>query len=471
MPFLRWFAIVCLLCAPAARAQSAGFEREHQAAKAELLPRLNELARWANDNELFAERDRVWRCVLSFESENAQARKGLRYGRSTDGAWIEPAPREMKNRNQKALAELPLQREFAVAKFRSAMSALLAREQASRQLRRAIDAEILAVDPDDVLIRTRRGEKKQGDEWLLAESVCAKERGPQIRAFAAKALSDAPVPQALTPDAEELALGVPWSSGFSIGDVRVLSTGSQDEAVRVASLSYAAGGFFRSVFECTTKHEPRSTIHLLTHGDEQVTYLKNLPGVRPDFREFLNHVVGASIPGRPLIVYWESRLNYRIDGATRQTIGDFLGRTFGIGFDNGWAWEGFGLTLTDALTGTRLTWFIQMEGDGPYSGLRARLMKPETNWIEEALRLLNGPTHPRFEALIEHDVNAMGIADMLYAYAFALYMLEGRPNETPELLRQIGTKGHTTAAAIESVLHSDATELEERIYRWLSVRR
>jgi hypothetical protein len=73
--------------------------------------------------------------------------------------------------------------------------------------------------------------------------------------------------------------------------------------------------------------------------------------------------------------------------------------------------------------------------------------------------------------MLERDVNAMGVEDMLYAYAFAAYLLEGRPEELPQILHRIAGGKSSTAGALKEVLKMDAPAVEERLHRWLTERR
>lgn len=461
---------ICALALPA-RARDEAFDAEHALATAALLGDLEQLARWCDASELFLERDRLLRGILTLDPHNEYARRGLRYGRAADGTWVEPEPREVKNRNPKALAELAARRSAAAAPFRERVLELADRANLSRSERRTLQREILLVDPDDAWVRALQGEKKVGDAWVLMETWLARMRRPEIRAVAAAALASVPPLGTLAPNAHEAALGIPFRSGFVTPAVRVLSTGAEPEARRVTELCHATGAFFRSMFAVDTEHTPGYSVYLLAGEGEKAVFIQELRGLDASFKKFLDQVVGASIPGQAKVVYWDPSVERRIDGAVRQTLGDFLRRSFGIDFDDGWAWEGFGLYLTRELAGTRLTWFIRFDGTGQFNTLRARLMQPETNWMNEARVLLESPGHPRFEALIENDLNAMGVEDMLYAYALAAYMIESRPAQTPELLRRIGAGREPTAVVLQELLALDLADLEERLLRWLCERR
>jgi hypothetical protein len=456
---------------PAIAQEPSDYETGHKAAQVELVKRLEGLADWCSSKELFQERDRVWRSILALDANNAAARKGLRFARNPDGSWQEPAPRESKNRNPKALEELPAKRAAATDAFREALLALLAKEPESSPLRRTAYDEILAVDPDDKVVHGLRGEKELDAKWVLQETWQAKKRRAEIKDFAKAALASAAKIEKLEPTAIEKDLGVRWSTTLKSEGVRVLSTGDEAEARRTAELVQAAGPFFRAVFACDTPHQEDWTAYVLSRPGEQDAFLDRFPGLMPDFRAFLKNVVGCRFPGQPRIAYWDKDPARRLDGSVRQTINDFLNRAFGLTMNHGWAWEGFGLYLTREITATRFTWFIQPAPGGKYNAMRARLMSPDANWMNEALTLLGSNDHPKLAALLENDVNRMGIEDMLYAYALAAYMLEGRPEETPEVLREMGLIKQTTAQAIQNVLHMDTAQVEERLYRWLTERK
>jgi hypothetical protein len=447
------------------------YETGRKAAQAELVKKLEVLADWCNSKELFQERDRVWHSILSLDTNNSAARKGLRYAHNPDGSWQEPAPREVKNRNPKALEELPAKRAAATEAFRNAMMALIAKEPEGSPLRKSAYDEILSIDPDDTVVRGLCGEKELDGKWVLQETWQGKKRRAEIKEFAKSAMASGAKVEKLEPSELEAGLGLHWTSMLKSESVRVLSTGEEDEARRAAELVGAVGPFFRSMFACDTPYRDDWTAYLLVHAGEKETFLEHFPDLSAEFRAFLKNVVGSGLPGQPRIVYWDKEPAHRVDGCARQTMNDFLGRTFGLSMNNGWVWEGFGLYLTREITGTRYTWFIQASSGGKYNSLRAKLMAPSSNWMNEGLTLLGAADHPKFAGLVENDVNRMGIEDMLYAYVFAAYMLEGHPEETPEFLREIGQTKQPTAKAIQNVIHLDTSQLEERLHRWLSERK
>jgi hypothetical protein len=471
--FLSGLLFACVLARPVpAQGDPAGdFPTEHHAALTQLVDGMLHVASWCSLKELFLERDRLYRAVLEIDPDNETARKGLRYSRKSDGSWQEPAPRESKNRNPKALAEeLPAKRQSVAEPFRTRMVAAFDAYHVDPATRRSVQREILAADPDDAWVRGEQGEARSGDEWVLKETVTGKERRLEIKALAQAALDDVGELRETPLTDVERGLGLKFTQAIATRHVRVLGTGQRPECEQAARACEAAGRFFRGVLDVDAQHREGYTVYLLASEKEGPVFIENQPGIDPDFRKFLKTCVGALLPGQPVVVYWDKDLQKRVDGAARQTLGDFLFRTFATTLDEGWAWEGLGLYLNRELVGTRLTWFIQMAANGPHKTLHKKLQNPATNWMNEALLLLQSPDHPKFAQMLERDVNAMSVEDMLYAYAFAAYLAEGRPKDLPQILRRCGGSRGTSAAAVETVLAMDLGSVEERLMRWLTER-
>lgn len=465
-------AFLVLAIVPArATTEDKSFADVHRAAVAKYVTALEGLASWSAEAQLYVERDRVWRSILDIDPDNGGARRGLRYSRKPDGTWVEPAPREVKNFNAKALPDVPKKRQAAVEVFRTTMVAAFETNKADDAQKRLVFRQILDGDPDDAFVRAAQGEVKSGDAWILEETVTGKERRPKIKEFVAQALeATGKVFETELTDMEK-ALGIAFTQHVETKHVRVLGTGDKAECETTARNCEAAGPLIRGVFGIDTEHQPGFTVYLFSSAQEGATFVEKLPGLEPDFRKFLGKVVGVLVPGQPRVAYWDREFPRRIDGASRQTVNDFLDRGFGVRMSAGWAWEGFGLYLNRELAGSRLTWFIQPDSAATPNPLRKRMLKSDSNWMNEAFVLLGQKDHPRFGAMLERDVNAMSVEDVLYAYAFAAYLLEGRPKDAPELLRHVGTGKETGPVAVQAVLHMDAIRLEERLLRWLSERR
>lgn len=473
--FARGALLAALLVPALAQGEKPPFAEVHGQAVKKLIVDLGTLAAWAGDKELFAERDRAWRAVLELDPENAGARKALRYSKRSDGTWVEPAPRDIKNFNTKALQELPAHRRAAVEPYSKTMLAALDEYACDEATRGLVCKEILIVDPDDPATHALLGEVKSGDAWVLAETVVARERRVELKALVQRAL-DANAKLAPTEvNALEKSMNVAFGNHVQTAHVRVLSSGEKAEAETAARACEATAELLRFAFGLEKEHAPGYTVYLLANGGEQDLVLDKLPGIDAAYRQALRGYVGTKIPGHPTVVYWDRDPKKRLDGAVRQTIGDFLGRGFGIDLSVGWAWEGIGHYLTRELVGTRLTWFSAPDKPGQADALKGRLVKSDTNWINEAYELLQKPDHPSFAAALDREVAAMSAADVLYGYALAAYLIEARPKDGPLLLQRVGQGvgdgREKTTAALQAALRLDANALERRLGRWLGERR
>jgi hypothetical protein len=466
-------AVVALSRALPAQSDAPGdFATEHKAASADLVKGMLGLATWANEKELFLERDRVYRAVLDVDPSNADARKGLRYSRKSDGSWQEPAPREAKNRNAKALVEeLPAKRAAVAEPFEKRMLAAFTAYSVDEPTKRAVYKEILDADPENAFVHTTMGEARVDDRWVLGETVTAKQRRADIAAMAKAALDDVGELKDATLTDAERALAIKWSQARMTKNVRVIGTVQPEEIEKIARNCEAAGRFFRAVMGADTLHREGFTIYDMVSPKEGQTFADTLPGVDPEFRKSLKASVGALVAGMPIVAAWDKESARRIDGASRQTFGDFLSRTYNMVLDPGWAWEGMGLYLNGALAGTRLTWFIPLDNKDPeQKKLQKKLTDPATDWMSEAQAMLQRPEHPKLGAVLAKADKAMTPEDLLYAYAFSAYLVEGRPKEVSDILHRLSSGKTPSADVLAAVSKMDVPTLEERFERWVAER-
>ncbi len=458
-----------------ADAASGSFAEDRAAAVAALVADLEELADWCNSEKLFLERDRVYELVLEFEPDHAGARKVLKYRRDRDGQWERSdSYREPVNRGKTDLAEVAARRREVGARFSEAIHGLLSehRDDVARTDVEAAHADVLRVDPDDPATRAARGEVLDGEAWVLVETARGRTRRVELRTLVQDALNGAPEPKSAPVSPAERALGVEWSHVVETEDVRALTTGERVEVVRVAQVNHAAGEVFRGVFGAETQLYDDYTIYLLVHGGEKEAFLERHPAVAPEQRESLMALVGSGIPGTANVAQWQDDPAARLDGIVRHTLGGLLRDEYGISIQHGWVWEGVGIYLTWRMLGTRLTWYVQPDDyqldDG--MSLRPLLHVPGSNWTNEAYKLLRSKRRPDLREVLGRTVTELRVQDMLVAYALAAYLLEGRPDEAPELLRRVG-EGQEPDVAVREALGLSLDDLPDRLVRWLSERR
>jgi hypothetical protein len=455
-------------------AASEEIGRQRSAARATLVKGLLELASWCNSKELYLERDHVYTSILELDPDNLEARKGLRYARNPDGSWKDPAPREMKNRNPKALDDLPAKRAEAIAPYRDRLLDILESTHADAAERKSVFDEILALDPDDARVHKILDEVKLDGKWMMPESANGKKRRPEIKGLVKKSLEGAPavVKEASVPD--EVKLGGAWTTMVHAGGVRVLGTVSAEECGRIARTCAAIGPFMDALFDCKATYPEGYTFYVFGSPGEKNAFVEKLPEVMPDLkpeaRDYMSSIASVGLASSNNVLLGDADPVKRLDGAVRHTIIHLLRNTYGIDDRHGWIWEGMGLYLTRELIGTRYTWFVSVVSDPDQDAQRVALLTPASNWMNEAVKLLDGPKPPNLAFTAGRELSQMHVEDMLSAYALASYFLEGRPQETPDLLRRIGN-GDSTATVVQALFKSSMEELQERVTRWLKERR
>lgn len=456
--------------APASAPRSDEIQRQRTAARSTLVKGLLELASWCNSKELYLERDHVYARVIELEPDNLDARKGLRFARNPDGSWKDPAPREMKNRNPKALEELPAKRSEAIAPYRDRLLDLLESAPADAAQRKSVFDEILALDPDDARVHKLLDEVKLDGKWMMPETSNGKTRRGEIKVLVKKSLDGAP---ALVSDAglsEAVKLGGAWTTMVHAGGVRVMATVSADECARIARTCAAVGPFLESVLGCKAAYPEGFTFYVFGSAQEKNAFVEKLPEVTPEARAYMTAISSVGLALTDNVLLSDSDPAKRLDGAVRHTLLHLLRNAYGIDDRHGWVWEGLGLYFTRELVGTRYTWFVSVLPDPDQDARRVGLLLPASNWMNEALKLFDGPKPPSLAFTGGRELSQMHVEDMLCAYALAAYFVEGRPQETPDLLRRIGG-GETTAAVVQDIFKLSMDELQQRVTRWLKERR
>jgi hypothetical protein len=444
--------------------------RQDEAGKlrAELISNLLELATWCNEKELFLQRDNIWRSVLALETDNAGARKGLRYARDAAGKWKDPAPREVKDRNAAAMPEFLTKRSAIVGGWRDLLFALLDKEQADAARRNAALEEVLLVDPEDAVVHGLRGEARSGANWVLQETVAGEARRAELRALVQKAKGSVPEATALVPSAEDLALLPAWKFGSSADGMRLLVQTAEAEAKELLALAHAGCALSEGL--CGKPMPPTDgfTVYVLVDPAERDKLLAAIPGATEDEKKNWKTSAGFGLPRSASVVLWDKDGKRRIDCFGRHFVASQLFKGFRIEARQGWAFEGFGLYLGQQLSGTRVTWFINTLPGEP-AGMRGRLFSPKTDWFAEADKLLKGSNPPKLADLLGKELGAIKLDEMLLAQAFAAYLAEGFQKQLPEILTRVGA-GESSVAVIEALTGRPLAETEKRLARWLGER-
>jgi len=453
---------------PAAGVAEGRTQDEAEKLRAELIQKLLGLATWCNEKELFLQRDNIWRSVLGLDSENAGARQGLRYSRDAAGKWMEPKPREVKDRNAAALPEFSKKRSEVVGAWRDQVLALLEKEQADPAKRAAALDEVLLVDPDDAMVRGLRGEARSGTNWVLQETLSGEARRAALRQLVEKGREGVPAAAAVPPSPEDLALLPAWKTSCLSDGMHLLAQTPETEAREMVLLTHAGCALAEGLCGKPMPPPDGFTVYVLVDAGERDRLLTGIPGASDEEKKSWKASAGFGIPHSASVVLWDKDAKRRADCFARHLAANLLYKGFALESKQGWIFEGFGLYFAQLLVGTRLTWFIGVAA-GDNSALRARLVSPKGDWFVEADKLLKSSNPPKLSVLLGKELTAIKLDEMVLAQAFAAYLAEGLPEQFPKILEKIGA-GESAVAAIEAVTGRPLAETEKRLARWITER-
>ncbi len=451
-----------------ARMHFARFVAEEEA---RFVPVLWELAGWCKSVKLFRERARLCRGILAMDPTHRGARTVLRYIRYGSEWRQAKSYRTPRNRApEEVLEDYRRRLDAAAAPFRARIFRRLERERAllGPDLREAELRKLLLLDPDDAALRTVLGEVRLGERWVLAETAAAAEGGARIGESASLALEGVDFPEKVQLTEAEERLQLLWRAARATPRVRVLGTTSRSEVEETTRVTDAVGNFFTEVFGRRQPHRRGYTIYLLEGPQERDLLMGGLGGIDVPTQTLLRQASGGWLGNGYRLGEWDPDPARRLDGAARQTLGTLLMDAYGVDGRHGWAWEGMGLYLVYRLVGTRKTYFIQR---GAYARqtqttLWPKLQSADTDWLREARALLATEVAPDLPILMGRGVDTMRDEDLLAAYALSAYLLEGRPDDVPRILRGIGAGEHPVVV-FERVTGYSVPQLEGRLRRWL----
>jgi hypothetical protein len=210
------------------------------------------------------------------------------------------------------------------------------------------------------------------------------------------------------------------------------------------------------------------TVYVLVDPGEREHLLAAIQGASDEEKKIWKGSAGFGLPRSAAVVLWDKDGKRRVDCFARHLAANLLYKGFGIEAKYGWVFEGVGLYVSQQLVGTRLTWFIGTAA-GENSALRARLVSPKTDWFAEADKLLKGSNPPKLSVLLEKELSAIKLDEMVVAQAFAAYLAEGLPEQFPKVLERI-VAGESSVAAIEALTGRPLAETEKRLVRWIGER-
>ncbi len=458
--------------APAPQDAPAGDpEAEIAAARTALVTRLVALAQWCHKSELFEECDKIWTQVLVLDAKNIDAHKGLGHSRSADGVWHETNRHVYKNRSTKLLPELPAKRAEAMKPFSEALVAR-AKEAKSDALRNTYISAVLALDPDDPTVHAFQGDARDGEKWVLPESVGAKDRRAALKELVRTSLETAPETKPEATLEKDPKPAFPWKVNLTTGSVRVFSTGPEEDAKQIARTCTSAKAILTKLFGEGFELPPQMTFYVIDPSEKE-GLLATFTGVDETDLANIRKLEGSGIPRRQDVALWTGNKARTLDMAVRQTLSFLFNRGIGLTPSCGWVWEGFGIYLTREITGTRLTWFIQNDM-GPTAAalgaLRTKLRANDANWMAEGLTILSAADAPQLADVMKSSLAKLTVREAVVAYVLAAYLVEARPDVIKEFTKR-SSDGELPEAITNSLLSMSPQDLQKRLVRWLNERK
>ena len=442
-----------------ALAQRESFE----GARYELLGRtekqLEELAVWCHDQRLYLERDRCYEALIAIDPEHAQARKFLRYHKTARDGWEQQGYKAPKNRAEEPLAELGRRRAELEAGFRTELAALAERFDLAGAERTSLQDDILLLVPDDIEVRARRGEVRgpQG-AWILAETAAALERRPDLEAHA-EILRGASVP--IESDAA-LEDSQSWRSALHSAHARLRGSCDAKESKKLLRHTETAVTLFELAFGEAPTLPDNYTIYVLGDSRSREEFLAEHPQAEASLQMLEHGFSSVWTADRSTLVVSSEDPEGRLGHTSRQTIQRMLAETFGISPSQGWAYEGFGLALAELVTGSPEV----ARNTGVFAGHWV-WGDEKTLWTAASALVRSGKA-PALQSLLSEDIAAFTREDVLLAYAFARYLLEGQGASAGKLLGACGYDMRPAAVVLEEVLGRDLATVEARFTRWVT---
>ncbi len=469
--------IACL--APAALARTPPpqtSDERKQAAVEALVAGLEEFAAWCAGAKLHLEKAYAYEMLIEIDPDHGEARRALGYTKKGKD-WKAPSkPHPFENRNPAALAEAEERRHALGERLLGEIEPFFEDPGAAPVEVQRLQEVLLRLDPNNEPLRGLRGEVRLasggdgGGAWVLQETAAALRRNRELETMLASALEQAPPVQTVALEPDEAALGIPLSCAASSA-VRVLATGEPREAEELARILGAMPELFRQLFGVEVSLPRGCKIYLLSTAEARSAFFERHPGITPEVRAQFETLEGAGIPGTGEWGWWEGDEAKRKDGVLRLSLWWFVQQGFGISFSQAWIQEGLGIYLTWRLAGTRLTWFIDASlGIDPRElyPVRSHLQDPAVDWLEEARAVLaRGKVDLR--PIFARQPHELALEDLLVSYAVAAYLVEGWPDKTPALLKELAQ--NPPEVALSTSLGLDASALPSRLLRWLEDRR
>jgi hypothetical protein len=147
-----------------------------------------------------------------------------------------------------------------------------------------------------------------------------------------------------------------------------------------------------------------------------------------------------------------------------------LARRFGKGDSRwmpGWVADGFGLYAMTYLTGTHLSFTVDLGRYGQ-DPLFKSLFRQKTDWLGEARTMMLGRDPQPLRLALGKKIGHLGPRDFLAGYAFVAGLLEARSQQETNALLAALAAGLDVDAAFAKSLKMRVEDAEAHLKRWLA---
>jgi hypothetical protein len=311
----------------------------------------------------------------------------------------------------------------------------------------ALWVRVLVLDPDDEVARAARGEARAADgAWVLTETLAARERSAELDATLARLHEEVGRPAEAEPTEAERALGLDWAAVRATGHVRVLGTATPELIEACAARAELALRYFVACAGDEAMPAAGVTIYVPGSAADGERLLAAHPRMNDERRRDASRHASYWIPGTTQLVIHAADDEVVLDHAVRQAVVFALVRSYRVGPERGWAFEGMGSYLTLGVTGRALSHYGQpARADGTLATGRTGVSS--------------------LQSLLGADAPSMGDAERARSLALARYLVEGHPTMVGRVLHQAG-RGRASQEVLEQLLGLEPGQLAERLERF-----
>jgi hypothetical protein len=460
--------------APAAAFATAAAQ-DLAALNAAALAKARELAAWANERKLYTGRNALYEIVLTYDTDDAEARRALGY-KMVKREW--QAPKTKREPVDECEADVPAQfaelRRAALADLAAQLDTLfdpLPNTPKNQAARRAELTKLVVFD-DASALRERLGEvwDEVDSKWILVETRDARAARAEFAARVAELRAALPPLEEAPYDGNTRAMeGIVFECALAARGVNATSTLDLAETTDLLTTVLLVLDVVHTAFPSQPAVHVPTVLYALEPG-ERARFFEQHPLTPKDELAYRSQSNSSWLDGR--LVVSSTTPVLRKDVAAFQTAARALTEKYGVWIDDGWAQQGLTSYLAAQVTGTRLS-FWDIQNTDQYGTKKSdaktwmeRVPPSTRGWLLEAKALVDeGQTMAHFSRALAAPTIQMSWEDVVTSHAVAAYLFETRRDALATILMR--TKKEPALPVFEEVLAMPLDEFRARLVRWI----